>query len=76
MNIEGISESTIEKFIDEGIIARLVDFYLLEMNKYSICGLDGFGEKSFNNIIESVNKSRKVKLFNFIYALCIPDVGL
>lgn len=75
MNIEGLSEKTIEKFINLGILESIIDIYKLENHKSTIIHQDGFGVKSYNNLINSINKSKKCKLENFIYALGIPNVG-
>ena len=76
MNIEGLSEKTIEKFIEQGFIKNILDIYSLEQYKKQIIHLDGFGSKSYNNLINSINKSKECKLENFIFALGIPNVGL
>ena len=76
MNIDGISENTLEKFIDLGFIHDYADIYRLEAHRDKIVGLEGFGEKSYNNIIAAIEKSKDVELPNFIYALGIPNVGL
>ena len=76
MNIDGISEQILSRFISEGIINSYRDLYHLDDYKDEIINYDGFGEKSYQNMIDSVNKSRKVKLANFIYALGIPEIGL
>jgi len=76
MNIDGLSDAILTKFIDEGIIKTYVDLYRLSDYKESIINFEGFGEKSYDNLINSINKSKKVKLANFIYALGISDIGL
>ena len=76
MNIEGISEAILNKLISEDMIKSYSDIYKLEKFKGRIIFFDGFGEKSYNNLISSIEKSRNVKLANFIYALGIPDIGL
>ena len=58
------------------MIKRYSDIYKLEQYKGRIILFEGFGEKSYNNLISSIEKSRNVKLENFIYALGIPDIGL
>lgn len=75
MNIEGLSEKTIEKFIEKGFIKSIIDIYYLENYKSEIINLDGFGLKSYNKLIASIDKSRECNLENFIYALGIPNVG-
>lgn len=74
MNIEGLSEKTIEKFIEKGYLSSIGDIYKLQ-DKTEIKRLEGFGIKSFNNLVNNVEKSKKCKLENFIYALGIPNVG-
>lgn len=76
MNIEGLSEATIEKFVAEGFIQNYTDLYCLEKYHQKIINMHGFGEKSYKNLIESLEKSKDVKLPNFIYALGISQVGL
>lgn len=76
MNIEGISESTITKFREAGILEKYVDFYHLDRYVNEIVCMPGFGIKSFQNMLSSVDKSRNVKLANLVYALGIPNVGL
>lgn len=75
MNIDGISDSILSKLIDEKIVKSYADLYHLEEYKDRIIAFDGFGEKSYNNMINSIEKSRNVKLANFIYSLGIPDIG-
>jgi len=76
MNIEGISDAILTKLVDEGMVKNYSDLYDLKKYKDKIISFDGFGEKSYENLIVSIEKSRKVKLANFIYALGIPEVGL
>lgn len=76
MDIQGFSEASIEKFIGNNFINDFVDLYYLENHKEEIINLEGFGEKSYNNIIDSVEVSRKVDLANFLYALGIERVGI
>lgn len=74
MNIEGLSEKTIEKFIEKGYLSSIGDIYKLQ-DKTEIERLEGFGVKSFNNLVNNIEKSKKCKLENFIYALGIPNIG-
>jgi DNA ligase (NAD+) len=76
MNIDGISDQILSRFISEGILTSYRDLYHLDDYKDEIVNYDGFGEKSYQNMIDSINKSRKVKLPNFIYALGIPEIGV
>ena len=75
MNIDGISDAILSKLIDEGLVKSYADLYRLDRYKEKIINFEGFGEKSYNNMIESIEKSRNVKLGNFIYSLGIPDIG-
>ncbi|SES84590.1 NAD-dependent DNA ligase LigA [[Clostridium] polysaccharolyticum] len=76
MNIDGLSEATIEKFVQSGIIRELADLYHLEEYRDSIITMEGFGERSYDNLIKSVEESRTVGMPNFIYALGIGNIGL
>lgn len=76
MDIDGLSEMTIKKFINEGFITDFADLYDIEQHKDAIVTMDGFGEKSFSNMIRSIEARRTVDPVNFIYALCIPMIGL
>ena len=75
MNIDGISDAILSRLIDENILNHPADLYHLDKYRDEIVNFDGFGEKSYQNLIESIEKSRHVKLANFIYALGIPDIG-
>ncbi|MET3505456.1 NAD-dependent DNA ligase LigA [Halalkalibacter oceani] len=75
MNIQGFSEATINKFIDQGFIKSIPDIYYLEQYANQIINLDGFGQKSYNKLIKSIDDSKQTKFENFIYALGIPNVG-
>ena len=75
MNIDGISEETLEKFIGRGFISDFSDIYHLEEHKDEIINMPGFGEKSYNNIIESVNISRNTTPERLLNALGIPGIG-
>lgn len=76
MNIDGLSEETLEKFIDRGYIREFADIYKMERWKEEIVVEKGFGEKSFDNIISAVNKSRKTNVIRILYSLGILNVGL
>ncbi len=75
MNIEGLSEETIKKFADAGILDNYTDIYSIKDHP-EIMDMDGFGQKSFDNLVAAVEKSRTVPLENFINALGINQVGL
>lgn len=76
MNVDGLSEATIEKFIIEGFIRSFADIFSLSEYKDEIISLEGFGEKSYNNLYDSIVKSKNVHLANFVYSLGILNVGL
>ncbi len=76
IDIDGLSIKTLHKFINEGFITDFADIYDIAMHREAITQLDGFGEKSYNNIIGSVEASRNVHPVNFIYALSIPLIGI
>ena len=75
MNIDGLSEATLKRFVDAGYVKKYADLYHLDKYKNEIIEMDGFGEKSYNKLIESIEKSRNVKLENFLNALGIPLIG-
>lgn len=76
MNIEGLSEATLEKFIAHGYIHTFADIYHLNHYREEIVSMDGFGEKSYQNLMESIERSRKTTLARVIYALGIPNIGV
>lgn len=76
MNIEGLSEATIEKLIAKGLIKELADIFHIEKYKEEIVEMEGFGEKSFSNLVSSINKSKKTNTTRLLYSLGIPNVGL
>ncbi len=76
MNIDGISEATLERFLERGFLKQLSDLYHLDRYRDEIIQMDKLGEKSYNNLIDSVERSRKTALPQLIYALGIPNVGL
>lgn len=75
MNIDGLSEATIKKFYDKGWLRRYCDIYHLDDYKDEIMSMDGFGEKSWNKLWDSITKSVNVKLSNYLVSLSIPLVG-
>ena len=75
MNIDGLSEATLKRFVDAGYVKKYADLYHLDKYKNEIIEMDGFGEKSYNKLIESIEKSRHVKLENLLVALSIPNIG-
>lgn len=75
IDVEGLSEQTLQKFIDLGWLASFQDIYCLSVHKEGMVKLGGFGEKSVNRLLENIEKSRNTTLDRFIYALCIPLIG-
>ena len=76
MNIVGLSEQTLEKFLGLGLIKNLVDIYKLPEHKDTIVNLEGFGEKSYANLEKSLEDSKNVHFYNFLFALGIPNIGI
>lgn len=76
LNIEGLSEATLEKFIVRGYIKEFADIFHLEDYKQDIQEMEGFGEKSYKNLIESIEKARDTTLPKVIYGLGIANIGL
>lgn len=76
MNITDFSKATIEKFINNKFITNYTDIYNIEKYKDDIINMQGFGEKSYNNLINAIEKSKNTTLANFIYALGIEHIGL
>lgn len=76
MNIDGISEQTLARFINLGWISEYADIYHLRNYIYQMASLDGFGERSASNIIKSIEKSRNVDAQRLLYALTIPMCGV
>ena len=76
MNIDGLSERTLELLISNNLIKNFRDIYHLNEHVGKLCTLDGMGKKSVENLLNSIEKSRDVKLENFITALGIPNIGL
>lgn len=76
MNIDGLSECTLELLISNNLIRNFRDIYHLKEHVGKLCTLDGMGKKSVENLLNSIEKSRDVKLENFIAALGIPNIGL
>ena len=76
MNMEGLSEATLEKFIAKGFIHEFADLFKLEQYAEEIKEMEGFGEKSYKNLIASVDKARNTTLPRLIYALGIQNIGV
>lgn len=75
LNIEGLSEATLEKLIDKGFLVDLNDLFHLQNYQDDITQMDGFGDKSYANLLESINHSRKTTLSRFVYSLGIMNIG-
>lgn len=76
LNIDGFSEATLEKFILNGWLQKLTDIFFLSQYKEEIQSLDGFGEKSYTNLIQAIEASKNVPLERVIYSLGIKGIGL
>ncbi len=76
LNIEGMSEATLEKFIAKGYIHSLADIFHLDRYKDEIVSMEGFGEKSYQNLINSIETARETTLPRIIYGLGIANIGL
>ena len=74
-NIEGLSEATIEKFVEAGLLRSYADIYRLSGFEREITAMDGFGQKSFAKLAAAVEKSKTIELAAFINALGIPQIG-
>ena len=75
-NIEGISIATIEEFVDLGYIKEYADIFKLEKYKDEIINLEGFGKKSYENIISATKKASNINFSNFLYSLGISGIGI
>lgn len=75
LNVDGLSEATIEKFINLGWLNSIRDIYYLSANEKQLKSLDGFGKKSVDKLFASIEKSRKTSLERFLYSLSIPLLG-
>ena len=75
MNIDGLSEATIEKFMELGFINSILDIYKLSEHKFEISILDGFGEISVNKLLKAIENSKITTLDRFLNSLSIPTIG-
>lgn len=76
LNIEGLSEATLEKFIAEGFLKDIPDLFEISKYREQIIEMEGFGETSYNNLISEIEKSKNTTLPKLIYGLGITNVGL
>lgn len=75
MNIEGLSEATVEKFLAKGFLVDFASLYHLSDYEEEIKAMEGFGQKSYDKLISAIERTREVNLHQFIYALGILQVG-
>ena len=76
LNVDGLSEQTLEKFIGHGFIHTYSDIFHLDRYRTEIVNMDGFGEKSYENLTEAAEKSSHTELYRVIYGLGIAGIGL
>lgn len=76
LNIDGLSEATLEKFIGAGFIHEFADLFTLEKHKDEIVNMEGFGQKSYDNLMASIEKASHTTLPRVIYGLGIANIGL
>ena len=76
MNIKGLSQATLQTFLDNGIISEIKDLFYLKYKEKEILKIPKFGKKKFDNLIAAIEESKQVKLENFLVALSIPNVGI
>ncbi|MCM1552178.1 MAG: NAD-dependent DNA ligase LigA, partial [Butyrivibrio sp.] len=76
LNIDGLSEATLEKFIDRGFIHEFADLFELERYRDEITAMEGFGERSYQKLIDSVETARNTTLPRVVYSLGIAGIGL
>ena len=76
LNIDGLSEATLEKFIAKGFLHDFTDIFHLNRFEDEIKSMEGFGEKSYHNLVQSVENARKTTLPKVIYSLGIANIGL
>ena len=75
LNVDGLSEATIEKFINLGWLNSIKDIYYLSAHENEMKALEGFGKKSVDKLLASIEKSRKTSLERFLYSLSVPLLG-
>lgn len=76
LNVDGLSESTLEKFLARGFLHKFADLFRLERFREEITQMEGFGEKSYQNLSESLERARKTTLPRLLYGLGIENVGV
>lgn len=75
MNIDGLSEATLEKFVDQGFVKEFADLFLLDRYKEQIVSMDGFGEKSYENLQAALERAKHTTMARFVYGLGIAGIG-
>lgn len=75
MNIDGMSEATIEKLMEKGLIHQLGDLFRIEEHKDIITEMEGFGERSYEKLVQAVHAAKVTTVSRFLYSLGIPNVG-
>ncbi|MCH1982707.1 NAD-dependent DNA ligase LigA [Ruminococcus sp. OA3] len=76
MNIDGLSEATLEKWIARGFLKDFGDIFEISRYEEEITSMEGFGEKSYENLIQSIERARHTTLPRLLYALGIPNIGV
>ena len=76
MNIDGLSEATLEKFVDAGFVREFADLFYLERYKEQIISMEGFGEKSYENLQASLKRAKDTTMPRFVYGLGIANIGV
>ncbi len=76
MNIDGLSEATLEKLIDRGFVKEFADLFHLDRYREEIAGMEGFGEKSCQNLLDSIEQARNTTLPRVVYGLGIANIGV
>ena len=75
VNIDGLSKATIKQFVKNGWLEKYEDFFHLQKHRDEMLALNGFGEKSVDKLLKTVEKSRHITLDRFLYSLSIPLIG-
>lgn len=75
MNIDGMSEATIEKLLAKGLIHQLGDLFRIQRHKEEIVSMEGFGERSYEKLVEAVEAAKRTTPARFLYSLGIPNIG-
>lgn len=76
MNMEGLSEATMEKWINEGFLSEPADLFKLAEHRETIVAMEGFGEKSYENMMTSIEKARTTTVERLLYSLGVPGIGV